>query len=365
MECYFCFFVLFIYTFLIFWYRKGWLQAPTYIDEMAFENQEPLSILIPYRNVSSSFTSLLDYFESKKHLNFEVILIDDFSEIELCIDVKYSFPLTKLSLKEANTHLNALKNNKKEALALGVAYAKYSYILCTDIDVMPSSHWLEGMMNFVQKYKPKFAAGIHQYLPKPTFLNYFLSLEQDNYTAISCAGIFQKFPTMCNGANMLFQKEAFEAVGGYEGLYHINGGDDMLLLHRIQDKFSDKTFFVKSLNTAVFSEAPVDFKSLFFQRKRWLSKSFDYENKWVGVQMFIALSANLMVVFLSIMGFFQPFLFLFVLWKMLVDSVFLLSQQTFFNLKKDYVWFGLSLCMYPFYVLFLSFDFFKSKLFNK
>ncbi len=365
MEFYISFFVLFIYTVIIFWYQKGWLQAFKYIDEMAFENQEPLSILIPYRNILSSFTSLLDYFESKKHLNFEVILIDDFSENEFYMDKKYSYPLTKLSLKEANNHLNASKNNKKEAIDLGVSQSKFPYILCTDSDVMPSENWLEGMMHFAQKHKPKFVAGIHRYLPQPSFLNYFLSLEQDNYTAISCAGIFQKHPTMCNGANMLFLKEAYEAVSGYEGLYHINGGDDMLLLHRIQDKFPDETFFVKSLETAVFSEAPKDFKSLFFQRKRWLSKSFDYENKWVGIQMFIALIANLMVVFSIIIGFFQPFLFFFVFWKMLVDSAFLLSQQTFFNLKKNYVWFGLSLWLYPFYVLWLSFDFFKSKLFNK
>ncbi len=365
MGIYIFFLILFFYTLLILWYKKGWTEALNYNSELAFDELEPLSILIPYRNTTPSFISLLDYFESKKHLNFEVILVDDFSANELQFDKKYSFPLIKLSLIEANIKLNPLKNNKKEAIALGVAHAKFSYILCTDSDIIPNKNWLEGMMNYAQKQNPKFAAGIHRYIPQPSFLNYFLTLEQDNYTAISCAGIFQKFPTMCNGANMLFQKVAFESVKGYDGLYHINGGDDMLMLHRIQDKFPDKTFFIKSLETAVFSEAPKNFKSLFFQRKRWLSKSFDYENKWVGIQMFIALCANVMTVILGILGFFQPLLFLFVIWKFFVDYAFLISQESFFKPKKNFIWIGVSIYIYPFYVLLLSLDFFKSKLFNK
>jgi biofilm PGA synthesis N-glycosyltransferase PgaC len=358
------FVIAFLYSLLIIWYGNGWKQTPHFQSDKK-EHYAPLSIIIPYRNANEALKNLLNYFESKKELEFEVLLIDDFSEQVFDLSNEYSFPIQKLILQEFNSSLTPHKNNKKEAIDLGVSQSKFPFILCADSDVLPSKNWLEGMMHFAQKHKPKFVAGIHRYLPQPSFLNYFLSLEQDNYTAISCAGIAQKHPTMCNGANMLFQKEAYEAVSGYEGLYHINGGDDMLLLHRIQDKLPDETFFVKSLETAVFSEAPKDFKSLFFQRKRWLSKSFDYENKWVGVQMFIALIANLMVVFSIIIGFFQPLLFIFVLWKMLIDSAFLLSQQIFFNLKKNYVWFGLSLWLYPFYVLWLSFDFFKSKLFNK
>jgi glycosyltransferase involved in cell wall biosynthesis len=358
------FVIAFLYSLLIIWYWNGWKQTPHFQGEK-IEYYAPLSIIVPYRNASSSLIQLLDYFEAKNHLPFEVLLIDDFSEQVFDLSNEYSFPIQKLTLEDFNTSLTPHKNNKKEAIDYGISKSNFPYILCTDSDVLPSENWLEGMMYFTRKHKPKFATGIHQYLKKNSFLNYFLALEQDNYTAISCAGIFQKHPTMCNGANMIFEKSAYDEVGGYEGLLHINGGDDMLLLHRIQAKFPKNTHFIKSLETAVFSEAAKDFKSLFFQRKRWLSKSFDYENKWVGVQMFIALSANLMVVFSIIIGFYQPFLFFFVFWKMLVDSAFLLSQQAFFNFKKNYVWFGLSLWMYPFYVLMLSFDFFKSKLFHK
>ena len=357
-------FIAFLYSLLIIWYGNGWKQTPHFQSEK-IQHYAPLSIIIPYRNANEAIKNILNYFESKKELEFEVLLINDFSEHIFDLSNEYSFPIQKLALQEFNTSLTPHKNNKKEAIDLGISKSNFHYILCTDSDVIPSKKWLEGMMHFAQKHKPKFAAGIHRYLPQPSFLNYFLSLEQDNYTAISCAGIAQEHPTMCNGANMIFEKSAYYEIGGYEGLFHINGGDDMLLLHRIQAKFPKNTHFIKSLETAVFSEAPKDFKSLFSQRKRWLSKSFDYENKWVGVQMFIALIANLMVVFSIMIYFFQPLLFIFVLWKMLIDSAFLLSQQTFFNLKKNYVWFGLSLWLYPFYVLWLSFDFFKSKLFNK
>lgn len=354
----------FLYNILILWYWNGWKNT-TIVKIDISKNDLPISIIIPYRNANEALYQSLNYFESKKELEFEVILVNDFSEKIFQTQLNYSFPLKTLSLVDYKINLNNLKNNKKEAIDYGISEAKYPNILCTDSDILPSEHWLEGMMNFTKTFKPKFAAGIHRYINRNSFLNYFLALEQDNYTAISCAGIAQKYPTMCNGANMIFEKTAYIEVGGYEGLFHINGGDDMLLLHRIQAKFPHGTYFIKSLETAVFSDAPQNLYALYLQRKRWLSKSFDYENKWVGIQMLLALIGNILFIFSIILAFNQILFLIFPLWKIMVDAGFLISQKSFFNRETKSSWFLMSLLFYPFYVLWLSFDFFKSKLFYK
>jgi hypothetical protein len=357
------FVIAFLYSLLIIWYWNGWKQTPHFQGEK-IEYYAPLSIIVPYRNASSSLIQLLDYLETKNHLPFEVLLIDDFSEQVFNLSNEYSFSIQKLTLQVFNTSLTTHKNNKKEAIDYGVSQSKFPYILCTDSDVLPSENWLEGMMHFTQKHKPKFAAGIHQYLKKNSFLNYFLALEQDNYTSISCAGIAQNHPTMCNGANMIFEKSAYYDVGGYKGLFHINGGDDMLLLHRIQAKFPKNTHFIKSLETAVFSEAPSNLNALFAQRKRWLSKSFDYENKWVGFQMLLALLGNILFIVSIIFAFNQALFFIFPIWKIVVDTGFLISQKSFFKRKTKLIWLAISLLFYPFYAMYLSLDFLRSKLYH-
>lgn len=64
---------------------------------------------------------------------------------------------------------------------------------------------------------------------------------------------------MCNGANMIFTKTAFQAVKGYDGLYDANGGDDLFLYHRIYKKFPYATHYIKNVDATVYSDPPENF----------------------------------------------------------------------------------------------------------
>ena len=51
---------------------------------------------------------------------------------------------------------------------------------------------------------------------------------------------------MCNGANLAYEKKAFNEVSGFEGIDHIASGDDMLLMHKIRKKYPDRFNYLKS-----------------------------------------------------------------------------------------------------------------------
>jgi cellulose synthase/poly-beta-1,6-N-acetylglucosamine synthase-like glycosyltransferase len=85
-------------------------------------------------------------------------------------------------------------------------------------------------------------------------------------------------PNMCNGANLMYEKQAFEAVNGFEGAWHLASGDDEFLMHKIHAAFPRRVRFLKDPETIVRTGAHETFKGFFYQRKRWASKWNHYSN---------------------------------------------------------------------------------------
>lgn len=351
----FLFFIVIIvslYVILIWSYGLGFNKYPSYLPLNNQVADISATILITCRNPSPQIHLLLKQLECQLEnaTNIEVYVIDDFSDKDIILDSKIKY--RSLSLKNYKSYLSHIKNNKKEAIALGVELSNYDYIICLDSDVTLSENWWKVVSNFIQDKKPKFTAGLHRYQESKTWLNNFLTLEQDILTASSIAALQLKIPTMCNGANMIFSKQAFYDVKGYDGLYHTNGGDDLLLYHRIYKKFPYDTHYIKNMDAVVFSETPKTVSELLIQRSRWISKTPHYENKWVNVQGGIILAMNLLCFLSLFLWILSPL----ILVKLMVDFYFI-SQ-----IKKGYYtnyWFSNILIfsmIYPIYVFAVVFQ---------
>ncbi len=50
---------------------------------------------------------------------------------------------------------------------------------------------------------------------------------------ITGASVYKKIHSMCNGANLAYERKLFYEVDGFTGIDHIASGDDMLLMHKI------------------------------------------------------------------------------------------------------------------------------------
>lgn len=344
--------IIAIYSLLIFFYSRGFHRSKHNLvghsrgRDLAVHS---FSMLIAVRNPSDKFQYLQDQLQRQINdfSDVEIIIIDDFSNHP----VEAKFKSTRvLSLMAAQPELSSYTNNKKEAIELGVANAKGSYIVCLDADVEISQDWFHHITNYIDQYNPKFLAAIHRYSQNTSFLGRFLSLEQDVLTAISIGSLKMGYPTMCNGANMAFEKKAFEEVGGYQGLHAIAGGDDLFLLHRMYHRYPDQVDYLKNLEAAVYSDPPVSIQELFIQRNRWLGKTFSYENGWVLPQMVVILLANIIVLTSTVLIFFHPKLAaLAISIKFLTDILFIYSIRRFYRIEGSLWKIILFVLLYPIY----------------
>lgn len=338
---------LVLYALLFLFYSRGFINYPSYNSQSEVPANIAATILIPCRNPSRNLQSLLAQLNEQLAQNddVEVLIIDDFSDEEIKITSDDFYKIISLS---HNRHdLSKKKNNKKEAIALGVSLSKNDYIICLDSDVILSGNWWLTVSNFIKEKQPQFAAGIHRYVESNTWLNHFLAVEQDILTSTSIAALQLSIPTMCNGANMIFPKQAFNAVNGYDGLYHTNGGDDLFLYHRIYKLYPQAVFYIKNLGASVSSETPKTIRELLKQRTRWISKTSHYENHWINLQAGVILLVNL----IYIASFFCPSTWVVILFKMLVDILFWHKIKSFFKLKFPLRRMVVFILLYPFYTL--------------
>jgi hypothetical protein len=174
------------------------------------------------------------------------------------------------------------------------------------------------------------------------------SLEFAGLVAIGGAAIEIKKPNMCSAANLIFEKNVFYEVNGYDGIDHISSGDDEYLLHKVFKKYPSNIHFLKNNEAIVYTSANGTLAELASQRKRWVSKSTKYENKYITAILVAAYLFNASIVYYLCM---VPMFGLLLLGiKALVEGIFLYDVLKFFK-RKSYILF-LPLAE-PFHILYV------------
>jgi hypothetical protein len=160
---------------------------------------------------------------------------------------------------------------------------------------------------------------------------------------------------MCNGANFAYTKSFFEKLNGFEGNERIASGDDVFLLQKAMLSRSfgtENVHYLKSENTIVITKPLNDWKSLFYQRVRWASKTSSYQSNFGKGLGLIVFGGNL--VWVLGVGCWAlghiPFqdLVLLTLLKFVVDSI-LIYKVNYFLTKKWMYYLILGSLLYPFF----------------
>ena len=284
-------FVLFIllfvcYSILILYYWQSWESIPDFIHS----NQTPLikiSIIIPARNEEDNIGELLKALQEQTYPRelFEIIVVDDHSS-DKTVEIVSHFPGVKL----LTLNDDAINSYKKKAIEKGIAAASGELIVTTDADCVPPSSWLQTIMSFKEKTGAVFIVAPVAINCNVSFVEVFQAIDFMVLQGITAASVYKKMHSMCNGANLAYEKQLFFDVNGFEGIDHIASGDDMLLMHKIAKKYPDSIQYLKSID-AIVSTAPMKTWSDFFnQRIRWASKATHYEDKRIlGVLMLVYL----------------------------------------------------------------------------
>lgn len=321
------------YAILILYYWQCWLSIPDFISTGSVHTT--FSVIIPARNEEKNIGQLLQKLKEQTYPGnlFEVIVVDDHSEDNTTGIVK-QFPEVKIiELKD-----DAINSYKKKAIETGIATAKNEWIITTDADCLPSHKWIETIALFKEKNSSIFIAAPVIYTNNSSLLQTFQSLDFLILQGITGVAVSKNLMSMCNGANMAYDRNIFFEVNGFSGIDKIASGDDMLLMHKIWKKYPQQCHYLKSEDVIVHTSPMKTWKDFLNQRIRWASKAKKYEDKRIFFVLLLVYLFNLSFPALLIamcwnLKFGVAFLILWVA-KTIVEFSFVLSVASFFNKRS-------------------------------
>jgi hypothetical protein len=156
---------------------------------------------------------------------------------------------------------------------------------------------------------------------------------------------------MCNGANLAYSRQAFTAVNGFKNVDSIASGDDMLLMHKIHEKYPGRVGYLFTPGAIVQTEPMASWKNFLNQRIRWASKATSYDDKRIFWVLLLVYLLNAYLFLLPVVSIFYPAFFaywlLLLVGKTVCEIGFMKQVAAFYNLKKLLWWFPL---MQPFHI---------------
>ena len=337
----FCLFVL-IFTYswvvlrrLVAWLRLKPVKVPP--DYLPFTS---VTVIVAIRNEENQINGLLQDLKTQHyppHL-LEVIIVDDYSEDNSAGIIK-NF-LREVPFKMQVIQLAKVGGNpgKKGAVAAGVAAATGELLVFTDGDCRVPTNWLLNMAYMYTTFKAKFISGPVFYHKPQNLFGHLQLVEFASLIGTGGSSIALGKPNMCNGANLAYPKTIFEEAGGFSGNDHIPSGDDEFLMHKVQRLYPKGILFLKALEATVYTAPKPDLAGFLAQRIRWSSKWPAYHNVGVKVLAVLVFGVNLglfVAAILAALGYFWvKFLLWAILFKILVDIIFLSPILSFFKKKK-------------------------------
>ena len=323
---YICCFLFIPYSILLLNYRKWFLKLKEFVGTQHHQATNYFSIIIPARNEEENIGNCLQSIISQNYPKelFEVIVIDDHSTDKTAAIV--------IQLQQQNTNIKLLKledeiqgkqlnSYKKKAIDIAILQAKGSWIITTDADCILQKHWLQLYDEYILKNNSLLVAAPVMFTKDNSIISNFQYIDFMALQAATAATVSVGLHSMCNGANLAYNKQTFFEVGGFKGIDNIASGDDMLLMNKIKSKHPDKIGYLFS-KEAIATTAPMPtWKSFFNQRIRWASKADKYEDK--------SLLPVLLMIYLFNLCLFLMFFFGLFSYKLLISFVVMILLKTF------------------------------------
>jgi len=388
-----CLFAL--YGVLIDYYRRAWKaisysslpDGPAQTSREAAGAAAPrtkISVLVPARNEETNIRTCLQSLSQQSYPKnrYEVIVIDDHSTDRTASIVKEfeagGMSLRCLSLSEAEAAAGAereapvksepkspakdaaeravpekltgpAKAYKKFAIETGIRAATGELILTTDADCQCPAGWLQTMAGFYEETGAKFiAAPVRIAEPgnpgsNSSFLVLFQTLDFITLQGITGAAVYKQFHSMCNGANLAYERKVFFEVDGFKDIDDIPSGDDMLLMHKIYSKYPQKVFFLKNPQAIVSTRPQTSWGGFVNQRVRWASKAARYEDKRIFWVLLLVYLLNLLFIGLLLASWWNSWylwlLLILLTIKTSVEFPFVRSVAAFFGQRQLMVYF--------------------------
>jgi cellulose synthase/poly-beta-1,6-N-acetylglucosamine synthase-like glycosyltransferase len=339
--------LLAVYGLLILLYRKWFMLLEPFEPRTELAPLTHFSIVIPARDEEGNIAACLSFIlanDYPSHL-FEIIVINDHSTDQTAAIVE-GFQINHPSLKLINLAEHTqigLNAYKKKAIELAIAETKGDWIITTDADCVVNQKWLSLLDAYIQETGSIFVAAPVQFRNNGSFISLFQVLDFLSLQGITAAAVGAGAHSMCNGANLAYQKKAFYEVGQFKGIDQIASGDDMLLMQKMKQANPGKLGYLFNQNAIVITLPMPNWKQLFNQRIRWASKGTHYKDKSIFWVLLLVYLMNLSILLLFLVGLFQmeyltKFFYLLLL-KTGVELYFLYPVSRFFGQSAALLYF--------------------------
>ncbi|WP_375417625.1 glycosyltransferase [uncultured Hymenobacter sp.] len=300
------------------------------------------SVLIAARNEAPNLPALLADLtgQSLPPSQFEILVIDDHSTDATPAIIRQAAQTSPFRLRLLQlAQLPNQPTGKKAALAAALPLARAPWVVCTDADCRVGPGWLAAYAALLRRQPDaRFISGPVQLTGTASLLQKLVGLEFAGLVGVGAATLAAGRPTMCNGANLAYRPDMFQAVGGFAGNELIASGDDEFLLHKIQAAFPGTVHFLAAPAAIVRTAAPPNLRALLRQRVRWASKWRYYQSAAPRRLAVLVLAANVALGAGLLVGLFWPALRPWVgaawLVKLGADAWFLWPVLGFFGRRR-------------------------------
>ena len=342
---------------MILLFIAGFYKVPneTYKTDVAVNN---FSIIVPFRNEESSLGMLIKSLNDIEYPRnkFEIIFVNDNSDDNSLTLVNKLLKTTTLDYTILS--LDSSLNGKKEALTFGISKAKNPWILTTDADCIVMPLWLKLFDQKLNDNDVKMLAGAVNFITNGSgFIEAFQTLDLSALIGTSIGSFGIGYPMMCNGANLLFSKDAFYEVSGYDGNIDIASGDDMFLMEKFKKHYPDKLGYLKARGAVVLTHSVSEIDEFINQRVRWAAKSSKYGSdylKFISVLVGLANISLIILFFLAIFGISLSKILPIILLKIFVNFWMIKIASSFLDNKRKLYYYPIVSILYPFYIIGIS-----------
>lgn len=251
------------------------------------------TLVIPFHNESENLLILLLSLEDLVGKPEQIILVDDFStdgSFEIAQDICQN--KTEIVLFK-----NEYERGKKGALKSGILKATHPTIVTTDADCRFTPNWINQLYGSHMQQGNKLTIGLVDYLNTGNWLSYYQWMESRALMSVGVGMFKLGYPIMCNGANLIFEKETWLAVNGYDNHQKIKSGDDIFLMHDIWIQGKSDVGLCLSPEAVVYTNTTKGFRAFMKQRKRWAGKTGKYQLPIANLFPFIIVLANLCIIY--------------------------------------------------------------------
>jgi biofilm PGA synthesis N-glycosyltransferase PgaC len=244
------------------------------VDSNQFKNGKSmrldnLVVIIPFRNEEQRIQGLLSSILTTTKLPKEFIFVDDHSSDkteDLIIEKLKNIPFRILKLPDG-------VEGKKRAIRMAMEQSESEFILSLDADVEFQQNYFSNLAQL----RPCDMYILPVVFNAKNWLESLFELDPLLVNAANCGISGWKRPILASGANLMFNRTAFQELDNFERHAHIASGDDIYALRDFREGGAEIRLITDSA-VAISTETPQSLKEFFHQRLRWIAKTGDVED---------------------------------------------------------------------------------------